>query len=89
MWSEHLDRLADAGYRAVAVDLPGFGEARVTPDEQAPWVAAVLRGDNRRGAEAMARTLPSARHTVIEGAGHLAPLETPKAFRELVLAFLR
>ncbi|MCW2997048.1 MAG: Pimeloyl-ACP methyl ester carboxylesterase [Solirubrobacterales bacterium] len=226
MWSEHLEGLADAGYRAVAVDLPGFGEAPVTPGEQAPWTdvlstmdelsieraalvgnsfggavalraalvapdrvsaltlistpspalepspeleaiweaeeAALQRGDIeaaikavvdawtlpdaspelrdrvaamqrralalqaeappateapdpaehpealarlsvptlvasgefdkrdfRQGAEAMARTLPRARHAVIEGAGHLAPLETPEAFRELVLAFLR
>jgi pimeloyl-ACP methyl ester carboxylesterase len=227
MWSEHLEYLADAGYRAVAVDLPGFGEARVTPGEQTPWAdvletmdelsieraalvgnsfggavalrvalvapdrvsalalisapapdlepspeleaawaaeeAALERGDIeaaveavvdawtlpdashelrdrvaamqrrafalqtdappateapdpaeqrpealtllsvptlvaageldkrdfRQGAEAMARTLPRARHAVIEGAGHLAPLETPEAFRELVLALLR
>jgi pimeloyl-ACP methyl ester carboxylesterase len=227
MWSEHLERLAEAGYRAVAVDLPGFGEARVRPGEQAPWAdvlrtmdelsieraalvgnsfggavalraalvapdrvsalalisapspalepspeleaaweaeeAALQRGDIdaaveavvdawtlpdasqelrdrvaamqrrafalqadappateapdpvdrrpealarlsvptlvaageldkrdfRQGAEEMARTLPRAGHAVIEGAGHLAPLETPGAFRELVLAFLR
>jgi pimeloyl-ACP methyl ester carboxylesterase len=227
MWSQLLERLADAGYRAVAVDLPGFGEARVTPGEQAPWadvlrtmdelsieraalvgnsfggavalraavvapdrvsalalisapspalepspeleaaweaeetalqhgdidaaveavvdawtlpdasqelrdrVAAMQRRafalqaeappateapdpveqrpealarlnvptlvaageldkrDFRQGAEAMARTLPHAHHAVIEGAGHLAPLETPEAFSELVLAFLR
>ena len=225
MWSEHLEYLADAGHRAVAVDLPGFGEAPITPGEQAPWAdvlrtmdelsidraalvgnslggavalrvavvapdrvselalisapppalepspeleaaweaeeAALQRGDIeaaveavvdfwtlpdasqelrdrvaamqrraialgdpptteapdpveqrpealarlsvptlvaageldkrdfRQGAEAMARTMPHARHVVIEGAGHLAPLETPEAFRELVLAFLR
>jgi 3-oxoadipate enol-lactonase len=226
MWAEHLEPLADAGYRVVAVDLPGFGEAPITPGEQAPWAdvlramdeltleraalvgnsfggavalraavvapdrvsslalisapspamepspdleavweaeeAALERGDVeaaveavvdawtlpdaspelrdrvaamqrralalqaeassateapdpveqrpealarlsvptlvaageldkrdfRQGAEAMARTLPRARHAVIEGAGHLAPLETPEAFRELVLAFL-
>jgi pimeloyl-ACP methyl ester carboxylesterase len=33
--------------------------------------------------------VPRARHAVIEGAGHLAPLETPEAFRELVVFFLR
>jgi pimeloyl-ACP methyl ester carboxylesterase len=226
MWSEHLEGLADAGYRAVAPDLPGFGEARVAPGEQAPWAdvlrtmdelsieraalvgnsfggavalrvalvapdrvsalalisapspalepspeleaaweaeeAALQRGDIeaaveavvdfwtlpdasqqlrdrvaamqrrafalqaeappateapdpvaqrpealaglsvptlvaageldkrdfRQGAETLARTLPRARHAVIEGAGHLAPLEAPEAFRELVLAFL-
>jgi hypothetical protein len=27
-------------------------------------------------------------HDVIEGAGHLAPLETPSTFRELLLKFL-
>ena len=227
MWSEHLEPLADAGYRTVAVDLPGFGEARVTPGEQAPWAdvlramdelsieraalvgnsfggavalraalvapdrvsalalisasspplepsseleaaweaeeAALQRGDIEaaveavvdfwtlpeasqelrdrvatmqrrafalqaeapqateapdpaearpealarlsvptlaaageldkrdflRGAEDLARTLPGARHAVIEGAGHLAPLETPEGFRELVVSFLR
>lgn len=227
MWSEHLEPLADGGYRAVAVDLPGFGGAPVTPGEQAPWAdvlramdelsidraalvgnsfggavalraalvapdrvsalalisasspalepsaeleaaweaeeAALQRGDIEaaveaavdfwtlpeasqelrdrvatmqrrafalqaeappateapdpaearpealarlsvptlaaageldkrdfvRGAEDLARTLPRARHAVIEGAGHLAPLETPEAFRELVVSFLR
>jgi len=226
MWAEHLESLADAGFRALAVDLPGFGEARAAPGEQAPWAdvlrtmdelsveraalvgnsfggavalraalvapdrvsalalisapspalepspeleaaweaeeAALRRGDVdaaveavveawtlpdaspqlrdrvaamqrrafalqakappateapdpaeqrpeamarlrvralvaageldkrdfRQGAEEMARTLPYARHAVIEGAGHLAPLETPETFRELVLAFL-
>jgi len=37
MWAEHLQPLADAGFRAIAVDLPGFGDAPVTPGEQAPW----------------------------------------------------
>jgi hypothetical protein len=37
MWSEHLEPLAEARYRVLAVDLPGFGEARVKPGEQAPW----------------------------------------------------
>jgi pimeloyl-ACP methyl ester carboxylesterase len=42
MWSEHLEPLARAGYRAVALDLPGFGEASVPQGEDAPW-ADVLR----------------------------------------------
>ena len=37
MWREHLDALAEAGYRAIALELPGFGEATVTPGPQAPW----------------------------------------------------
>jgi pimeloyl-ACP methyl ester carboxylesterase len=45
--------------------------------------------DFRESAELLARTLPRGRHAVIEGAGHLAPLEAPQAFRELVVDFLR
>ena len=45
--------------------------------------------DFRDGAELLSRTLPRARHAVIDGAGHLAPLETPDAFRALLLEFLR
>jgi len=37
MWREHLAWLALAGFRAVAVDLPGFGEAVVEDRPQAPW----------------------------------------------------
>jgi 3-oxoadipate enol-lactonase len=37
MWAQHLEPLAAAGYRPIALDLPGFGEARITPGEQAPW----------------------------------------------------
>jgi pimeloyl-ACP methyl ester carboxylesterase len=56
--------------------------------------ALILVGEHDKrdyldGAEVLARTLPRARHFVISGAGHLAPLETPEAFRELVLDFLR
>jgi pimeloyl-ACP methyl ester carboxylesterase len=37
MWGEHLDWLSEAGFRAVAVDLPGFGEAVLEDRLQAPW----------------------------------------------------
>ena len=37
MWSEHLEPLAAAGYRPIAFDMPGFGEAAVEPGAQAPW----------------------------------------------------
>lgn len=44
MWSGHLQALADAGYRAIAMDLPGFGEA--TPGrELAPWTDVVQTMD--------------------------------------------
>lgn len=45
MWSEHLDPLAQAGYRAVALDLSGFGEAPVATGEQAPWIDVLATMD--------------------------------------------
>jgi pimeloyl-ACP methyl ester carboxylesterase len=44
--------------------------------------------DFHLGAEALAQQLPQARLVVIPHAGHLAPLEQPEAFRQLVLDFL-
>jgi pimeloyl-ACP methyl ester carboxylesterase len=44
--------------------------------------------DFRDGAAALARAIPGARHEVIAGAGHLAPLERPEEFRSLLLDFL-
>ena len=37
MWDEHLGWLAQAGFRAIAVDLPGFGEAPAPPGQNADW----------------------------------------------------
>ncbi|MFJ1648547.1 alpha/beta fold hydrolase [Streptomyces sp. NPDC088258] len=38
MWDAHLPLLAEAGVRAIALDLPGHGDARVPADrEAAPW----------------------------------------------------
>ena len=37
MWREHLAPLADSGRRALALDLPGFGEAGLEPGPQSPW----------------------------------------------------
>src|ERR1039458_8626420 len=37
MWQEHLVWLAEAGLRAIAVDLPGFGDAVVEGMVRAPW----------------------------------------------------
>jgi 3-oxoadipate enol-lactonase len=37
MWAEHLEPLAAAGHRVVAVDLPGFGEALAGTELVAHW----------------------------------------------------
>ena len=37
MWREHLAPIADSGRRAMALDLPGFGEAGLEPGPQSPW----------------------------------------------------
>lgn len=39
-------------------------------------------------AQSLAAAIPGARHAVIPGAGHLAPLEAPDVFRGLLSAFL-
>ena len=36
MWEDHLPVLAGFGYRAIAIDLPGFGEAPITDSD--PWL---------------------------------------------------
>jgi pimeloyl-ACP methyl ester carboxylesterase len=40
------------------------------------------------GGQQLAQTLPDARYETIAGAGHLAPLEAPAAFEELLREFL-
>lgn len=44
MWSEQLPAFAQAGYRAIAPDLPGFGDALDTTGMSEPWnaLAALL-----------------------------------------------
>jgi 3-oxoadipate enol-lactonase len=95
------ERVADMQRRALELqaDAPPATEA-VDPLEQDPGVLGTLEiptlvvvgdrdlGDFEDGAEMLARTLPRARHVVIEGAGHLAPMETPDEFRRVLLGFL-
>jgi pimeloyl-ACP methyl ester carboxylesterase len=37
MWRSQLEPIADSGRRALALDLPGFGEAGFEPGPQSPW----------------------------------------------------
>ncbi len=69
MWSEHLEPLAAAGLRAVALDLPGFGEAPVDDPGAPEWESvaetmdalsidhAVLVGNSFGGAVALRTAL--------------------------------
>lgn len=50
MWGEHLPPLAGAGFRVIALDLPGFGDADVSEGPQAPW-EDVLRTMDALGAD--------------------------------------
>jgi pimeloyl-ACP methyl ester carboxylesterase len=52
----------------------------------------VVRGEldassSRQTMQAMAKLLPRARYAEIDGAGHVAPLEQPDAFADLLLDF--
>jgi pimeloyl-ACP methyl ester carboxylesterase len=87
MWAEHLAAMARAGHRVLAMDLPGFGEAAVAP-EQAPWINVletldVLNVDraalvgNALGAPSPCRRghLPRARHGPRAGIGTRSEFE--------------
>jgi pimeloyl-ACP methyl ester carboxylesterase len=41
MWSEQLKPLSAAGYRVIALDLPGFGEAPMATEQDAPWIDVI------------------------------------------------
>ncbi len=38
MWSDHLQPIANAGWRVLALDLPGYGDAPAAVEEDAPWL---------------------------------------------------
>jgi pimeloyl-ACP methyl ester carboxylesterase len=96
------DRVAEMQRRAFEVQARAVHEMPdddpLEPDSSAlstleiPALIAVGELDMRDfqvGAEQLAQELPQARLMVIPGAGHLAPLERPESFRQLVLDFLR
>jgi pimeloyl-ACP methyl ester carboxylesterase len=76
--TEARDPLDENPSLLARLDLP----ALVAAGEREPF------SEFRECAETIAASLPRARLAVIDGAGHLAPLETPAAFRELLLGFL-
>jgi hypothetical protein len=100
MWAEHLQPLADAGYRAVALDFPASvrrrsRRARTRRGQMScgPWTSCPSSGQRSWATRSGATWHSAPPWSRLTGcgrlAGHLAPLETPGAFRELVLGFLR
>jgi pimeloyl-ACP methyl ester carboxylesterase len=97
---ELRDRVARMQRRAFEVQATASGEEPPDPLEERPELLSELAvpalvaagehefSDFREGAEAIASAIPGARLELIEGAGHLAPLEQPEAFGALLLAFL-
>ena len=81
---------AEADATAEAPDPVEEDPARLAELDVSALVAAGEKDlvDFREGAQRLAHTLPHARHETLLAAGHLAPMETPEAFRELLLGFL-
>ena len=98
---ELRERVARMQRRAFEVQAGASAEEPPDPLEERPELLAGLdvptliaagereMSDFRDGAVAMAEAIPGSRLVLIEGAGHLAPLEKPEAFRELLTDFLR
>ena len=51
-------------------------------------VGALDHPEVLRAGDLMAATLPNARHSIVEGAGHVPSYERPDAFNKLLLDFL-
>jgi len=88
-------QMARTPARAVAGTLRGLARrpdrTGLLPSITAPTLVLASRDDQLipfEESEAMARSLPSARLVAIEGAGHVTPLENPKATNAAILAFL-
>jgi pimeloyl-ACP methyl ester carboxylesterase len=95
------DRIAEMQRRALELQAaagdPPPADDPLEPDSSAlstlniPALIAVGEldmTDFQAGGEALARQLRQARLVVIPGAGHLAPLEQPEAFRQLIVEYL-
>lgn len=97
-WADVASSMEELGIESAVLVGNSFGGAvamrvaAVTPEPIAVPTLVVAGGrdmvDFRDGSERLARQMPNARLATIEEAGHLAPLETPAAFRDLLLEFL-
>ncbi|MFN8159870.1 MAG: alpha/beta hydrolase [Solirubrobacterales bacterium] len=98
--AELRDRVARMQRRALELQIGAPAEEPPDPLQERPELLEKLGmpilvavgeqdlGDFRSGAEQLAGAMPGARLEPIPDAGHLAPLEAPEGFRELLLEFL-
>jgi 3-oxoadipate enol-lactonase len=94
--ASHRERVTEMQERAFELQSESEAEERGLESIDLGAVAArtlvavgeLDRRDFHRIAERLAREIPDARHTVIEGAGHLPALERPAATAALVREFL-
>ncbi|HLZ05027.1 MAG TPA: alpha/beta hydrolase [Bradyrhizobium sp.] len=84
--------IPEASYRAMILALLGFDQRKALGNIAVP--ALVLSGSKDKNAPApmmakMATYIPSASYVELEGAGHLANLEQPRAFDAALEQFLK
>jgi pimeloyl-ACP methyl ester carboxylesterase len=86
-----MREVPEAAYRAALACLTGFDRRADLPRIAAPTLV-IAGGADRvappRGMKRMADAIPDAGFCVIEGAGHLLPLERPAAFNDQLQQFL-
>ncbi len=86
-----MSQVPETTYRAVIAALTRFDLRTNLPNIACPTLLIAGSEDNTAPAammERMASRIPGAQFTVMDGAGHLAPLEQPERFNEIVEEFI-
>ncbi|MEM8689057.1 MAG: alpha/beta fold hydrolase [Pseudomonadota bacterium] len=86
-----MAQVPETTYRAVIAALTRFDLRANLPAIACPTLLIAGAEDNTAPAammERMASRIPGARFTVMDGAGHLAPIEQPDRFNEIVEEFI-
>ena len=87
-----MAHVPDSTYRDMVLAMPGFDQRAALGRIAVPTLVLAGSQDQSAPADGMARMMgkiPDARFVVIEGAGHLAYVEQPDRFNEVLDAFLR
>ena len=82
----------DSTYRDTVLAMPGFDRRDALPRIAVPTLVLAGTKDPNAPAAAMQRMaerIPGARYVALEGVGHLAHLERPRAFHDALDAFFR